>query len=191
MINWQTILASVLFSSTIVSAVLFIFKKMLEKGIETKFKEIENRQRLNLEEAKRRQGKIFDDQYDLSKTIVALTYRVRNKAREIMNELNNPDFNPQLIGKKIKAQSNYHKYLDKLLLDNRAILPDLLFNELHPLKNCINSFNSYFYFLANKERLEEERIIEIKNEMQELYTKIDEHYLVITGLVQSAIGLDK
>ncbi len=189
MLNWQTILTSTLLSGTLISVILFVFKKTFEKGIETKFKEIENRQRLNLEEDKRRQGKIFDDQYDLLKTILALTYRVRNGAREIMNLLNKTDYKFQYTKEFLHIQDGYHKSLETLLFDNKALLPDSLFGELHDLKHCINRFNSNLYLLANKEITAVDKIEAVKVHIKDDYNKLEQHYLVMTGVVQSTIGL--
>lgn len=191
MIDWQTILTSVLLSSTIVSGFLFLFKKTFEKGIETKFKEIENRQRLNLEENKRRQGKVFDDQYELGKSILGLTYRVRNVYREIIDELNESDYNLLFIKDRFVSQNEYYKSLEILLLDNRAILPKVLFKELHDLKHCISYFSSSLHFLISGELSNnKEKVSQLITSCQETYDKIDDHYIVITGIIQSSLGVE-
>lgn len=183
---------SILLSSGIVSLIVFLLKKTLEKGIETKFKEIENKQRLDLEENKRREGKIFDDQYEISKSVIALTYRVRNGSRDIVDELNKADYNLLFIDDQLKIQNDYFRALRDLMLDDRAVLPELLFKELHDLSHAINYFNSKLIRLARqKKSLSTHQIQDIINETKEKFKQIDQHYLVMTGIVQSSLGVDR
>ena len=162
MINWQTILTSTLLSGTLISVILFLFKKSFEKGIETKFKEIENRQRLNLEEDKRREGKLFDDQYDLYKIMLALVYRLRNGARNIITQLNKTDYKFQYLNPPLKIQDCYHKSLETLLFENKAVLPEKFFGELHDLKHCVNSINSNLHYILNWGNHEVDKTEEVK-----------------------------
>ena len=178
MINCQTILTSTILSGTLISVILFAFKKTFEKGIETKFKEIENRQRLKLKEDKRREGKIFDDQGDLLKTILALPYRVRNGAKEIMNLLSETDYKFQYIKEFLHIQDGYHKSLENLLFENKAFIPDSLFGELHDLKHCINRFNSNLHLISNKKITAVEKIDEIK-------IRIKNDYMMDTKILRS------
>lgn len=192
MINWQTILTSVLLSSTIVGLIVFLLKKTLEKGIETKFKEVENKQRINLEENKRREGKIFDDQYEICKSVIALTYRVRNGSRDIVDELSKNDYNLLFIDDRLKIQADYFRALRDLMLDNRAVLPELVFKELHDLSHSIDYFNSNLIRLSRQnKKLNSQQVQEIITETKAKFQKIDQHYLVMTGIVQSSLGVDR
>lgn len=188
--NWQTILTSVLLSGSFVSLIIFLLKKTLEKGIETKFKEVENKQRLDLEENNRRQSKIFDDQYEICKSVTALTYRVRNGSRDIITELEKGSYNLLFIEDRLKLQNEYFKALKDLMLDNRAILPELVFKELHDLAHAIDYFNSNIRILARQNKslagLEIQKII---STTKELYRKIDDQYYAMTGIVQSSLGV--
>jgi len=191
MTNLQTILTSIVLSSSVVGAILFLFKRTIETGIKTKFKEIENKQRLNLEEKKRRQGKLFDDQYEMGKSILALTYRVRNCSRDITDELNKVDYSLQFVNQRFKIQNNYYESLETLLLDNRAILPEVLFNEVHELKHRISSINNRLYILLNEAKpLKEEEMKNFIDKIKRDYAKIEEHYAVMTAIVQSSLGVN-
>ncbi|NNV55032.1 hypothetical protein [Limnovirga soli] len=188
MINWQTILTSTLLSGTLVSVILYLFKKTFEKGVETKFKEIENRQRINLEEDKRRQGKLFDDQYELYKTLLELVYKLRNSARENMYQINKRDFKFQYLKPFLQKQHEYQKSLETLLYQNKAILSESFFGELHDLKRCVNSISLNFRLFAKLKNSEEGEIDEIKSLISKDYNKLEQHYLIMTGVIQSAIG---
>jgi len=172
---------SVLLSGSFVSLIVFLFKKTIEKGIETRFKEIENKQR---------QSKIFDDQYEIYKSVIALTYRVRNGSRDIVDELDKASYNLLFIEDLLKLQNEYFKALRDLMLDNRAILPELVFKELHDLSHAIDYFNRNIMILARQNKdLAIQEIQIIISSAKEKYKKIDDHYYAMTGIVQSVLGL--
>ena len=190
MSQWETIITSVISSGLIASASIFVAKKTIEKGIETKFKQIENQHKIDIEENKRREAKLFDDRYELYKIITSLLYRVRNSHRDLANELESNEINQGVLDSISKTHDEYSKLLDKLIFDNRVIFPDIFFNEIHDLnKNIAHSNQNLRRLLNNKYNIEEKGII-IKA-IQVLYKKIENHYNVMLGIMQVEAGVKK
>lgn len=205
MLEWKTIIASIVGATTISGAIIFLAKKMFEKGIETKFKEIENRQRLILEEASRRRGKLFDDQYDFLKKVLTVIYRTRNELREMLEKFNlifkqykhkTKNSSPNISFNKTGIEDILNNYilLDDLLKENRAIAPAHLFDLLHQLRNSIHHFHQSVAVLNSQSGPSTEEIDTWSNKILSFkkdFQDIDNMYIEITKSIHAWIGVEK
>lgn len=192
MINWQTILTSILCSGTITTLIILFFKKIIERGIDSKFNTLENKERLLFEEDGRRAGKIFDDQYEAYKAVIAIVYRIRNESRHIVGLLNENEFNLEKIKVRKVILEEYYKVLHRLRYDNRVILGDVFWNEFHSLQNPINFIINFLeIFIQEGSSTNREEIEELIKRIKHHNSDIDEHYLRITEIAQTILQIGK
>lgn len=188
MSNWGTVITSIISSGVIASVIIFLTKKILEKSIETKFKKAENQHKIDLEEVKRRERQLFDDRYTLYKILNSLIYKVRNSYKDLAWQLENETH--LNVSKSLRTKFNkYYTTLENLLFENKFILPDILFKELHDLKHCLSRANKNLHFLSEIYDGNQHSIIiqDIKIE----YSKIENHYNTMQRILQSESGNKK
>jgi len=95
--DWKNILASVIVSlissSVIASAIVYILKRSFDKSLDLKYEQWLERFKLEAQEQSRRKSKLFDKQAQVYQISLTLVYRLRNIARDLKTRIH-------LVGKR-------------------------------------------------------------------------------------------
>jgi len=86
-----------------------------------------------------------------------------------------------------EKQKEDYDSLEKLLIDNRAILNPLLFEELHDLKHCIHHFQHTFKRISRS--MDSDNTSIFTSQLEHTYGKMDNHYVGLIAIVQTALGV--
>ncbi|MFI5160826.1 MAG: hypothetical protein ACHQHN_06090 [Sphingobacteriales bacterium] len=178
-----TILYSILSATGISALTAFTIKKTISRTIESRFNEIELKSKLQLEEIVRRQSKIFDDQYDSLKFVCSLIYRIRNSARDTLNEFTNPG------SRHFREKQNLRLLEDTLqevMFKDRGVLPESIFTNLHDLLHAISAFSMNMQLLKMNNEVEKKEYS--LNNARKSFDQIEKHYCDALALYHSMVG---
>ncbi|CAM3972257.1 hypothetical protein MUGA111182_19865 [Mucilaginibacter galii] len=129
-----------IFAPTGIAAVfIYILKKHLEASIAHRFKEQELKQKLVLEEVVRRQGKIFDEQFENGKLLCTVTYRLKNLCHTISYFVQKGQTYSQFEDDFKQFRQNSDLLVDTLYSD-KMIMEDDVFKVVHDLKHACTHF---------------------------------------------------
>jgi hypothetical protein len=212
-INFEIILPSLALGGVLGYLFKKYFGHLLSRDLE-KYKD-----QLSNESKRKTDKRILIDaqQFKLFNETLSFVYKKRNALREIVREINTNhtkiDNRYQLAGFLKQHSENYHSlglgnytlHMDmskipfleedvnkdflKLLYDNRAIYPHVMFNIVHDLKGLFGQSEVLIRLmveaLSEKNINEEEKKDEIAERLNAYYNKIERYYQEITVLVQS------
>jgi thiamine kinase-like enzyme len=139
----------ILGSSGITGILIFFFKKHFERKIEHKFKQIEVSQKLQFEEAYRRQSKLFDEQFSNYKILSATTYRLKNSSRAIFRMIEIGSQSKQLK-EEVKIFKSCEHILTETLYADKLIMEDSVFSVIHDLKHACASFLQTIHYYEER-----------------------------------------
>lgn len=140
--DWNTITTLIVTSGVIATVIGFVLKKSFEKVLDLKIDQIKKKSAAEIQERKRREAVVFDKQFDVLKTCLALTYRARNTARDLVDRIERDEKDiPGHIDKMDQRMSlrNYSEAIIALLYDERALIPPKLFAMAHELKIALRN----------------------------------------------------
>jgi hypothetical protein len=103
-------------------------KRTIERLLDAKIKEMEERHKLWLAELTRRQAHVFDEQFVVLKTLLSMTYRLRNAVKELKaaSREQRQEIMPRIVAGACECE--------EMLIANRAIIPHEIFRIAHTLK---------------------------------------------------------
>lgn len=183
MLDWTTILTSVLGSATIVSAIMYIFKKTFDKTIDYKFTEAESRTKAQVEELKRRQSILFDKMFEVEKNLLSEIYESRNLIKyeliKLIEEKNFHKADELIIKINIKE-----KIISDILIRERIIIDEIIFAMSHEFKHALFKLKMYVEKQKSNSILDTSELREIKV----LTSKIDSIYEKITITIKKHYG---
>src|SRR5262249_23572149 len=109
---------------------------------------------VDVDELRRREALIFDQQLEILKTALSLVYRARNIARTL-KESHDAEVRYR-HREPLRNLRSYHEAFENLLFEERALLPENLFNILHGLKHHLAYFvESVEYLRRSQEKGED------------------------------------
>lgn len=188
--NWQTIIASITTSSVIAAAICYILKRSFDRALELKFEQIKEQNKAVILEQMRRRAFLFDKLYETLKVSLSLVYRLRNIARDLLDNIETK--NQKEIGASIKALTNYEGAFEELLFEHRAVLPQQVFDLLHTMKHHLATIHNYVEILRRSRSTSGEHSSdnrEIIENLKEQFEEIDQIYGMLAEEVQSHLGL--
>jgi hypothetical protein len=195
-IDIQTVLASLTGSAVIAGAVGYVLKKSFDRSLELRIANLKEERKAEIEERKRRDAELFDQQRDAFKTVLSLAYRSRNSAKAIIQQFDNnePESTRQHLDRDSDWMSyrTYSKSMIQLLYDERAIMPPRLFAVAHEMKTLLVTFELVAEHLRHvgthetegKEKGHRERYL---RDLRNYYEQINTMYDVITEEVQARL----
>ena len=184
--DWQTILTSVTASGVVAAAVGYVVKKSFDKTLELKFEKFKEQNKAVIQEDMRRQAFLYDRQYETLKLLLSLTYRLRNKARDLSHQIESRDL--RRIEKDFRGIFVVANALEELLYTDRATLPDFIFDIAHDLKHHLAHIDLEISKNRMKPHEDYKRMI---NEVQRLFEYVDERYSLLTAQIHNYLGVTK
>ncbi|RRB06314.1 hypothetical protein [Larkinella rosea] len=180
MIDWKTIVYSIFGSATISAGVIYILKKGFDKAIDSKFAHIENENKLELVEIKRRQSMIFDKIFEAEKNLLSAVYESRNIIKnDIIRLIEVGDFSTTID--MIKKIENSESIVSEILVKDRILLDDEIFKKSHRFKHILYDLYVAIKLITNVDVTPNENsILEIKT----LAVEADDIYDTITNLIK-------
>jgi hypothetical protein len=188
--DWQTITTSVivslLSSSVITSAIIYVLKRSFDKALDLKFEQLLEKSKLETQEQARRKTELFDKQAQAYQQLLSLVYRVRNISREL-REIDS--FNKK-THELFEEHLKYAKELQELIYENRAILPDSVFLAAHRAKNLamplVSGYERYLHSVRSQKTINEK---EFKTKIEQAALELDETYTLLVDLIQPRLGI--
>lgn len=134
-----TYIAEIFAPTGIAALLIYLLKKHLEGSIAHRFKEQEVKQKIVLEEVIRRQGKIFDEQFENGKLLCTVTYRLKNLSQIIGHFIEKGEYYNQFEDDFNQFRRNSDLLVDTLYSD-KMIMEDEVFKVVHDLKHACSTF---------------------------------------------------
>lgn len=184
--DWQTILTSITASGVIAAGICYIIKKSFDKTVEIQFEKFKEQNKAAIQEDVRRQAFLYDRQYEALKLLLSLTYRLRNKARDLPHRIESS--NARIIEKEFNGIFVIAEALQELLYTDRASLPNFIFDITHDLKTYLFSIRLEMSRDRRNPREDNRRILD---EVQQLFKYVDERYSLLTVQVHNYLGVSE
>lgn len=169
--SFENIITAVLTSSLVGLVVGYILNRRQEAA------------RQRLEEEIRRGAALHDDQTKLFCELLEMTYRMRNVAREFAGR-HSANEHLQFSAKSVRRFEQFHDALTELLYKKRGVLPLLLFELAHDLKNHTTGLAQDLHEFQQRREHEDhaERVLFY-------FREIDAIYETMVPLVQAHVGI--
>jgi hypothetical protein len=184
--DWQTILTSITASSIIAAGVGYIIKRSFDKTLELQFEKFKEQNKAIIQEDVRRQAFLYDRQYETLKLLLSLTYRLRNKARDLPHKIESRT--AREIEKEFRGIFVIANALEELLYTDRATLPNFIFDIAHDLKTYLAKIDLEISRNRRNPREDNRRILD---DVQQLFEYIDERYALLTAQVHNYLGVSE
>lgn len=171
----EEIFINLLSTTTMITILGFILKKIFEKSLDNKIKLIQ----VDYQEKLKKQFNIYNQNFDTLKTATSLVYRARNTARDIHKYIiSSKEIEEKIKKKFLKTLNSYHTTFEELLFDERSVIPEELFKHLHDLKHAIAFFVTISEHISNNEQDNK-----YKKRLEDAFTRLDAQYeaLIITA----------
>jgi hypothetical protein len=190
-VDWKTIATTLVTTSVAVSAIGYLFRKTFERVVDARMKISEEQHKALITERARRKAAIFDKRLEAFQAALSLLYRARNAAREI-NEAP-ADILKGEIKTHVHRLDRYHLALDEVLFEDRLILSEVVFRELHRAVNLLHHFLETVKDYADSARMpnseEKSQLLGEKvGELRRLYEEIDNAYQQSVIMFRKGIG---
>jgi hypothetical protein len=184
--DWQTILTSITASSIIAAGIGYIIKKSFDKTLELQFEKFKEQNKAIIQEDVRRQAFLYDRQYETLKLLLSLTYRLRNKARDLPHQIEVRD--RRQIEKEFRGIFVFANALEELLYTDRATLPNFIFDIAHDLKSHLAGIDLE---ISRNRRNPHEDYKRMLDEVQQLFEYIGARYSLLTAQVHNYLGVSE
>jgi hypothetical protein len=132
--DWQLLFSALGGASAIAIGLALFLRRSIERLLEVKLKEVEERHKVQLAEVTRRQAAIFDQQLGPLRTLLSLVYQLRNSAKTLA--IVTP-------GERRSAREECVRFASEithLIIENKAILPSEIWKIAHITKGSTNMF---------------------------------------------------
>lgn len=130
--DFTQLLASVGGTAVVVAAIAYVLRHSFERLLDSKLKLIEERSKLAAAEDARRQSLLFDKRFDLFRSVATLLYRAKVAAQESLTKQDPADRDREL-----RRLESYHQAIVELLFQERALLPEHVFQIVHDAKHAL------------------------------------------------------
>ncbi len=178
--QWDTLITSIGGASAVLGVVGYVLKRSFERVLDAKLKESEERHKVLLAETVRRQAALYDQQFGALKTILALIYRARNAARGIHQSDGKPD------REVFRRLHFYHSSMEEMLFEQRAILPEDVFDVAHRTKHQVHELLAHVEHLRRRP----DAAPKYTEYLREMYEALDTSYQHLVSAVQAHIKPD-
>lgn len=178
----QQLLVSLGAPAVVTGVIAYLLKNSIEKVIDSRFKLLEERNKLFLAENTKKQAELHDKRTDLYRTLLTLIYRARNATKEAL-DLPAP-LTPDETRKVTSKLRVYHSALTELLYEERAFLPDDFFGLAHDLKAAVSEFISRLEYRARRANPSD---IETQQHFEVRFRFIDKLYQALVDRVHHHI----
>lgn len=191
--DFQVILTSVvtaLVSSSLISAgVIYVVKKSIDTALDYRFQKLLEESRSQIQETARRQAAVYDKQSETLKTILALTYRLRNTTRGLAEQLEKQkDLYTKEFRDELSKFELYHEALREIMFEERALLPEACFILMHDLRHKTLALLMEFQGFTRK-RSEGERA-KLHEKATKTFNEIDNLHQQLVSIIQAHIGVE-
>src|SRR5688572_24553970 len=136
--DWSILLTSIGGSAAVAAILVWGAKTAIERTLDVRLKRAEAEQQANIQELFRRQAFVWDRQFETSRILLGLIYRVRNAARDIAAQASASDATSKVSDKTIRELvqrlTTYTGSVQSILFDERAIVPQVIFKLAHDTK---------------------------------------------------------
>jgi hypothetical protein len=131
-------------------------------------------------------GVVFEQQLAAIKTALSLVYRARNKARTLSLAMNQQAESRQ---RELIELRELHVSIENHLYDERALLPQEVFNVLHYLKHDLFALFNAIEFVVLNDRVGSKAKDVSTSDLEQLYEKMNQKYDQLLRLVQTYLGV--
>ncbi len=191
MFDPQILLTTVLGSGAVVAAAGYVLRKYFDRILDIRMSTLQEQNKAILTEMSRRRAAVYDQLFDVLRTSASLVYRARNCARDI-------SAHPAHIDRKhsrerLEGLKAYHTAIEELLYEQRALLPDSIFRNLHEMKTSLSAFILHVerYRRTKKSEGEQsEKSLEIQRDILSCFQQLDTQYAVLAEIIQKHISSD-
>lgn len=125
-------------SSLLTAGIVYVLKRSFDRTLDLKYDQLLERSKHEIQEQARQRSAIYDQQAPVYRALLETIYRLRNLAREWSHI--------QLIGDLDAQDIEQFKFLatslQEALFENRAILPESVFQPAHHAKNQVMTIAS-------------------------------------------------
>ena len=183
--DWQTIITSITTSTVITAGIIYLLKRSFDKTLELQIEKLKEQNKAEIQEIKRRESLLYDEQFTNLKLILSLVYRLRNTTREILLRIEREDFREL-----DELERNIHIYgnnLRELLYAERAILPESMFGLGHFISREMSRIQSELRNLVEGRQKNKEQA---HSKFQQSYERLDETYQKLTKAIHTYIGTE-
>ncbi len=176
----NSIITSILSTAFLVTLIEYFFKKSYEKLLDRKLE--------SFKEEIRQKSKIHDSQFTIFHELNSMVYRARNKVRDINDLLKGNPIDHNSINDHSRSLNAYTNAIAEILYENRILLTEDIFNQIHGLKNSLSAIEKTLPRLRisiindNKNEIEN-----FRKEFISQYQKINNFYNDITDTTQKSI----
>jgi hypothetical protein len=196
MIDWESILAAFSGSVGIFAIFGFVFKRIIEKAIDAKFKHYEEKNKLLISEITRRDGKRYDYQFETLRELSELVYRARNLCRDISKDIDKmfQDDAPEAVDlSRISPINDFretYKLLRDLLYRSGPFLPENITEHVHsgghflPLLKVIEEIENMALPISK------EKTNHVSTTVNTLYEKIDKDYIGLSNAIKDFLTVN-
>lgn len=141
----------------------------------------------NKPEIANKQAAIYDEQVETLKMALSLVYRARNAARHVKDKPD--DIDRKESREKLHSLRSYHCAMEELLFEQRAILPQHIFVQLHDLKNEVAGFvNCVESYRHKRRRQQGNEELRVTKDILSFYERLDSSYQRLVRSVQTHMG---
>jgi hypothetical protein len=187
--NWTTILSSMGGSAILVAAFAYVLKRAFDTTLKARLDQYNDRNKIQIQEAVRREAFIFDEQYQMLKQTLMLAYKSRNKARDFLNVIDSIEEANDLLA---EIEIDF-KEMNTLVYSARAVCPESYFLIIHNYKGALNAYCKYAGSLLklqkNGENVVADKIEQRISDMKNTYLDLDRLYNSLTEEVHAHLGI--
>lgn len=191
MLDPEILLTTLLGSGAVVAAASYVLRRYFDRILDIRMTVIQEQNTAILTEMSRRRAAVYDQLFDVLRTAASLVYRARNFARDI-------NAHPEQIDRKqprerLEGLKAYQTAIEELLYEQRALLPDSLFRNLHDMKGYLKGFIvrvEMYRRYKNSEGERSTKLRDIQREMTTFFQHLDTQYAVLAEIIQRHLSSD-
>jgi predicted membrane chloride channel (bestrophin family) len=187
----EILLTTLLGSGVVVAAASYVLRRYFDRTLDIRMTAIQEQNTAILTEMSRRRAVVYDQLFDVLRTAASLVYRARNFARDI-------NAHPEHIDRKqprerLEGLKAYQTAIEELLYEQRSLLPDSIFRNLHDMKGYLQGFIVRVEMYRRYKHSEGERstqLRDIQREMTTFFQHLDTQYAVLAEIIQKHLSSD-
>lgn len=188
----DTIIATVLGSGVGAGIIGYLIKRSYEHALDIRIERIKEETKSAIVEQARRQSRIYDEQYEVLKLLLSLTYRLKNALQYLVTNTFSRTLNHNLTETRetFRRFQAYHDGLVELMYEERAILPDPLFEIAHEFKGSTTVLRHHLDKILASSSKESEKKLKSTYEHSTLeYKSLERGYEKLVTEIQGIIGV--
>jgi hypothetical protein len=190
-IGWTEITASAFSTLSLTGAFAYVLRRSFDKKLELLGEELKAKMeadkteaRLAAEETTRRRAKVYDVQFELLRTMIAASYRLRNAIRDAASA----DLAQSAVrARELSKIDSYLESIQELIFDAKAVLPNDIVVEFHSVKH------DGIYARTDVARLSDttsaEEVKTARNRLELQYEHVDSSFQRVLQLAAKQLGV--